>query len=164
MREQERSLSIIRDVRLFVESIRDSARGGDGPTAGCLRSHAPMEDDGWWWGGKCQALSGDLCHHQGRQAVLQGRDGGTEWGGGGLGGTETERAAVARSHEREIKESRVSNDKLSRQVYALMKDNKLFIQELEEMNNLVVNLVRNKIRQEQLSQETWNGKKRDASY
>jgi chromosome segregation ATPase len=54
-----------------------------------------------------------------------------------------------------------SNDELSRQMDALMKDNKQLIQELEEANTLVVSSVRNEIKQEQLSKETWNREKRD---
>ncbi len=42
-----------------------------------------------------------------------------------------------------------------------MKDNKQLIWELEEAKTLVVSLVCNEIKQEQLSNETWNREKRD---
>jgi hypothetical protein len=45
-----------------------------------------------------------------------------------------------------------------------MKDNKKLIQESEEGNILVVSSVRNEIKQEQLSKDSWNREKRDAPH
>ncbi len=154
--EREQSLSIIRDARSFMEIIGDGAGGGDGPTAGCLRSRSTGETM------RQRTVAGGEtpCAERrpppsptmsGGPARKTQRDG--MGGGGVVGGMKAERAAVAQSHEREIEEWRGSNDELSRQVYALMKDNKQLIQELEEANTLVVSSVRNEIKQEQLSKK-----------
>jgi hypothetical protein len=53
------------------------------------------------------------------------------------------------------------NGELLRQMDAVMKDNNKLIKELQGTNALVVSSVRNEIKQEQLSKETWNREKRD---
>ncbi len=112
-RECKQSLFILRDVRLFMESIGDSAGGANGPAPGRQQSHAMGETTDGCGGGKSRATSRDVCHCQQCRAVPQGRDGGTEWGWV-VGGTEAEQATIARSHKRVIEEWRGLNGKLSR--------------------------------------------------